>query len=818
MKLTFHTDFEEIKRIIRMITQIIHILIRQNRKRDYTDYGTDYTDKKTSTQKPEVCTDACQKTYSSSISLPMQILTATLLLLTIIPVLFSENIYTPQGNLLFSGQGILMYKLLDTNSTGEGSSLILRHTLLPQFQNLIIFNDVYKGITNNVYVGRFPTKLTSFTLDKYEYDGFRWDFLTKNNSLSTCVSRISNTAGQTFFTPQPPSNPLLSYNDIYMFGVRDEINLGALGMGLSIVNLNRNKGKLTTNMNPFTGQPNENPPSVIYLKFKDGSPEDPYGTKLYNVKVFVDGVLYYKFVPGRKIPDPGDNNEASFIQPANLSSSDNNSRWVDRDGYFVYGFNMPNYRNVKSVRFELTLSRDYCVEMWSNTFTRPVQALKSFGNIKDESNITTTSVYYNLDNSSTLFSVDSRFSIFDIQVSGEVATLIKESSYPNGSGEEDSRKYTSYYVKAERRLWMFLFGGEYYDIHPYYDETLYLTNNLTPSDSSWAVDASRGKPSRLDDYDPNDFSTRDKDLNSIDDYREDFLAYNTDPQEFKLGMQMDFNNNGIPDFGETTAYPIYYKERGLKGYHLFGEFDIYSGLVSTAGFINERKEIYTTSAITLYNLLRYRLPIPNFGSIRARYLIKRVRDDIPNSTVNSSDQLIFREALQNVFTFITEYKAVPNLNATSKFTLNHLDDRYGSKNTFSAVIINKIDYTFPVTPELSVIPMYRNDRFLGNSIPRTATDAIDAGKNYYILKFNYYITPKTLLGLGGEYDVFNDYIDPSNNYTRKVGSLELSTNAHYWGRNFSLILGTSLGRTEYTSGTTGGTETSLNLFITVLMM
>ena len=120
-----------------------------------------------------------------------------------------------------------------------------------------------------------------------------------------------------------------------MVGARAEANLGVWdvttgnydfsltlpSIGVSYVNKYFTNYDLTRTSNPFGGVVEHNPPSDIYIRFSDGSPENPDGARLFSLTLFIGDTPVYSFTGGRE--------PLGILTSFAGSSEDGQSRWVD---------------------------------------------------------------------------------------------------------------------------------------------------------------------------------------------------------------------------------------------------------------------------------------------------------------------------------------------------------------------------------------------------------------------------------------------------------------------------------------------------------
>ncbi|CUS88000.1 hypothetical protein JGI10_01412, partial [Candidatus Kryptonium thompsonii] len=215
-------------------------------------------------------------------------------------------------------------------------------------------------------------------------------------------------------------------------------------------------------------------------------------------------------------------------------------------------------------------------------------------------------------------------------------------------------------------------------------------------------------------------------------------TYYSDPPTFDYGD--DWNNNGIIDEQENDIYPDYPYEPDINGYHAFTKISLTRNWNSQVGFINERAIARGGINRVFYLKTFYTATNPRLGSILLYYVMKRVRDEVPNPVyqykgvititspfpVFTEDLLRYRNSFVHNLYFEARYTQIPNLNIENKvrFELNfqrplgdpakallpeakYTGDQLEGRITLWG-LVNKIDYTFRfLNGRLDVKPQFK---------------------------------------------------------------------------------------------------------------
>ena len=745
----------------------------------------------------------------------------------------------PLGNPVFDKSGKELYRMQATFGILEGSSILRRDKEFKKKtgnRNFFTFNvespeDQGLGLRHQLTVGNFPTKFSSFTLDKELFDAARW-----NITVPIAQGRVSMFAGRvtnnTFSISGERSQPIedkeiSSGNDWFMAGVRAEASLGAYGIrvgnlpevilplpriGLSYVNRFFTNYDLARSDNPLHGVTINNPPAEIYLRFGDASPEDGSGAKVFKVRMLVDGTEEYDVKGGAEPP-------GILILPHN-SNRDADSRSVGRDGYFIYRFPIFGSQDLGSIKFEIDIANDYLVELSTDNKNYLVE-LSAPGNVKDSTNRSRHTFYYGELTDESTMGVDLQTTLFGFSISGERAWYSRTKQYPTLEGRRISTNKGAWFLDLNRNFGPLTLSAEYTRIDPFYSAANFIDDN--DDDNPYADSR---EPEILIVGNTKD----DIDGDRIKDWNDDFLLFFADPPKFRLGLNresIDFNNNGEPDNLEDDDKPNYRRDydEGSFGHHIYMKLDlpIVDGLSIIPGRYQKQKILQKQRAKGWYNVFSY-IPdrIPNFGTIFFRHTVRRAKDNIPDDVIIRStgqrikDDLVLQNYLGNIFTMIVDYQHVENLTIRSKFKYQR-DNLFNSRERLiDTALINQIRYDYKVSDDLTIAPAFRNDRTIGYIVPFDNNQAVDVNRNAYMISLTHRVAAQLQLSAGAQFLTWRDLHLPDNNYNRTVGFFELVLQGQTFGQTVGLLITTDYIIQNYLQPIGGGerrTNVSISLFL-----
>ncbi len=740
----------------------------------------------------------------------------------------------PLGNTVFDKSGKELYRIQATFGVLEGESTLRRDAEFRKKtsnRNFFTFDIPGENVHHQLTVGNFPTKFSSFTLNKELFDAARWNITVPKarGRVSAFVGRVTN---NTFSLSGERAKPIenvdiSSRSDWFMVGLRAEANLGAYGvrfgslpkftlplprLGINYVNRFFTNYDLTRSSNPFRGVTIANPPTALFIRFSDASPENPGGARIFRTRVFIDDVLEYDVIGGRETPgvlllpndsksgmvlsdnreipddvrgfNPRTNSRASEIAPT--------ARWVDGQGTFTYRFELFNPQNINSVRFEIDIANDYQVELSTDNQDFRLE-LSAAGNVTDESNRRIRQFYYGELTDETTMGFNLQTTLLGFSIEAERAWYSQTMQYPLLTGKRTQKTVGAWFIDVNRNFGPLTWRSEYTRIDPFYAARNFVDDN--DDDDPYADSR---EPEILIAGNTQD----DLDGDRVKDWEDDFLLFFADPPKFRLGLNresIDFNNNGEPDNLEDDDKPNYRMDydEGSWGHNTYFKVDLpfAQGLSIIPGYYAKHLTLEHKSARGLYSILSYApKPIPHFGTVLFRHTFRRSRDIIPDDVVIRStgeklkDNLALQNYLGNIFTMIADYTEINNLTIRSKFKYQRDALFHTRQRVIDTALINQIRYEYKVREDLTIAPAFRNDRTIGYTIPFDKQTAVDVIRNAYILTLTHQVAAQLQLSAGLQYLTWRDFNDAQNDFNRTVGFFELVLQGDAFGQRMGLLI------------------------------
>jgi hypothetical protein len=317
--------------------------------------------------------------------------------------------------------------------------------------------------------------------------------------------------------------------------------------------------------------------------------------------------------------------------------------------------------------------------------------------------------------------------------------------------------------------------------------------------------------------------------------------------------QDDSSGQWIDDVVGDSTWSSFNMDRqvskGLSGFHLYGQYQILPKLELTLGAIYERSEKgsyqmkyqdatpvgYTYSSeknLNLYSVIGYEHDFTSDKKLTVQNYLRVVKDNIPNHTLVSHgglnvvtyandmlyttvvDELDYRDAMVEML--VAQYEIYNNrgFNLTSRgkfeFTKQfpQLDFGYTDNSISSLVLINKCQYIWliPVLKDMFLIPKYKNIYNVSNY--SSQSDSLKDSKfkqntmsNNAYLMYEWKFTPKTSITLGGQVELFKDFLDQLEDFGHRNLTLQFAIKDRYAGLNMILTTGVALYRYKYLNST-----------------
>ncbi len=254
--------------------------------------------------------------------------------------LLRRKFYDNFGNFLVDGVQIFTLDEQSQTAVSEypaaTSSLTKTRFYSSYFQNLVILNDSYSGLTSRLMIGDvIRTKFTSLTLDKARFNGIRWDVSTSKYRGTMLASRVSDPIRM------DPENVLTSAQAIthirewtaFLLGGHFEADLGdVLTVGATYVNQHQTRSSSGAEAAGLKGTVTNAIPRVIFVRIQDDTPGDYSGPQIFGVpQIYINGTAYSMTNINNRVPDPYRVDLRSPIQ-----------YWVFRDFEPVYFATYPD--------------------------------------------------------------------------------------------------------------------------------------------------------------------------------------------------------------------------------------------------------------------------------------------------------------------------------------------------------------------------------------------------------------------------------------------------------------------------------------------
>ncbi|MFC1682598.1 hypothetical protein ACFL0G_00100 [Candidatus Zixiibacteriota bacterium] len=603
--------------------------------------------------------------------------------------------YDDFGNYLIEGLNVFRLSQTRPGLASDDRTVVKTRYYTNYFNNLIIFQDTYKGFASSLIVGdAIRTKFTSLSMDLARFNGIRWDGATRKNKFSIVGSRISNPVGMPIddivrgaaAVDRPQEWPR------YLFGGHWRTEVGdVLKLGATYVNLTQIKSALESKQrNFFKGDVTEAQPAAVFLRFADDSPQSDYGALIFSPP---RAILTYEVDNSRATMEL----EAVPEEPAVYPFEVNGRNSFD----FMYA--IPAELKVISVDFAATVANDFKI-FFNHTYAfNPLEpdsvkdtfyklARRAAGDVHDQSNKQVVHLNYGLDTGISVYGIDFEANLFGLDIRGEYQINARHSKYPLLPGDRYTKKSDAWYLHAKRKQGPFTLGGELFRVDPEYDTALdlysYNAINYPYSYQTTSYDTAGVHDWLVDDNDDNDrypdgwwawsgvdsLSYRensrevldldnpkpdagifpgldenndgipddDQNTNGTADYLEYFMMYYRDPPRFDFGD--DWNNNGTIDDREDDRDPDYIYDRDLEGRHLFLSLKPTMESAFTLGMVRQNQIAGGGQNSINYGELDYRLNFPRYGNVELFHVTKRVKDDIPDPTYQYEGEALVKDA------------------------------------------------------------------------------------------------------------------------------------------------------------------------------
>ena len=391
---------------------------------------------------------------------------------------------------------------------------------------------------------------------------------------------------------------------------------------------------------------------------------------------------------------------------------------ADGTDALVYVFDLSISPSIESVRVEAVVGNDYRVEIakvyqfsekpgnldtkYRSTAYETV--LRAEGNVRDESNIERRGFDVGTSTSIFTYSADLHLGLPGLEITGEYARSAVFARFPSHasrtpnfhSSPRFSDKGSASFLNGTSWFGRGRIGFELFSMNPDFttDMVTYLPQDqgytrpfdpifgLGNQTMKWQLvqdneDGDRwpdlplgpvlGSPGGVpclivdcdgtfpgQDLDNDGVTDTNRNLNSLPDYKEPFLMYDVDPNDFVYGM--DRNNNDEPDFREDDYDVDYPYDHDQRGYHLFGQYDLTPHWTVGVGRHDVEGVASGERNNSTYALVTYRRQgLERLRQVFFENHFRRVQDDIPDeyNRVREDIEVITRDPYSASFDGLT---------------------------------------------------------------------------------------------------------------------------------------------------------------------
>ena len=492
------------------------------------------------------------------------------------------------------------------------------------------------------------------------------------------------------------------------------------------------------------------------------------------------------------------------------------------------------------------------------------------GNVKDGSNTKRLTLDFGVQVASIIYGVDFDFNYRGFQMRGEYVTNsnhymfpddIPGHGYPEGviggqaprKGHQWAVNDNAYYFVMNKDWERFGFSGELFKMGRFYRPYLdYFYTGATSQMYHNNTSNQRNNTVRfpfVDDNDDNDqypdtmtvtrgmgylnigaedidgvfpgndadndgIPDNNKNNNGLPDYYEDFLMFDSDPDEFVFGN--DYNNNTVPDFREDDMKMDLPYDLDRQGYHFYLRYSPIKSISLFVGSMRTKGVGLSNRTNDDYLKIQLNYNVFDVGKIYAEYRYESIYDNISDKYIRVSnemntdyfevggtserferelyyDELEYKNSRVNRFWLNSVLRAVPSLTLENHFKMekNHQIEGMMYDNTYqpdeeinTLAMLNKIVYTkswgnWSFSPGVKY-RFYKKDRM----------DKVRINDFYLyqipLFMMKYTISPKSniMLGLQGfqgfELD-YTDYVQSENDFKKTSYTIQLQNRTIYFG-------------------------------------
>ena len=354
----------------------------------------------------------------------------------------------------------------------------------------------------------------------------------------------------------------------------------------------------------------------------------------------------------------------------------------------------------------------------------------------------------------------------------------------------------------------------------------------------------------------------DRNFNGTPDYNETFLLFEVEPSDYVYGL--DRNNNNEPDHREDDWEPDYPYDPDQRGFHMFGQLDLYSQWKLGVGSYAAKGLASGGHSRSAYALLTYRRT--SLGRLRQVFFennFRRVKDDIADpfnqysraarlSTVDPynqgftggiqslgggiterRDDLVYQDSYVNEVYVEADVRPSSNLQLVQKLRTRINWQQPGvtssgilqrQRRLDSWVTVSRIQYTWRLG-NLTVMPQYKlmHLRLIDRNADRigpgnyASRDLQSVTTKVPILRASYRLLPRTTFQLGLQgvgplpYRV-KDRVRAHESFKQRTLLATVTNRSRYFGYELYTIIGMTKERRQFDSRQQGFNNTDGLLF------
>lgn len=786
------------------------------------------------------------------------------------PMLMAYNdIYNINGDKVFNGDTLFeLYSDVQLNNSYTGNN-VNSDRFMRDFQSQVKF---FETIDSKEYVftmGRIgPLFFDNLTLNKqrfrygspgnlgwfynrneawgkwWDQRGFRMDMNWGKNHLTGALIKTAD-AGTVDNAGGGIERWCQIDKDRYLMALRSQVELFDTQIGFSFVNQHFSDvaGGLTkikeysqmASPGPLSGTIANNPPTVIYIKFEDDSPEDNRsGSAIYRITLYINDspCLDYRGAIGIAAAIAG-GAPAGSDYGSHLEANGSQSVIVPID---ISAFSPSS---IKKIRIDMDVANDYKISIDADHnpyIYHEYRIITSApGNVKDYGNRRIVTYNYGESSGDSILGVDLKGSVLSVPYKISYARNFKNYRLPTTNGNWTTESADALTIEASKDVGAFSFVGKFFYIDYNYDAGFAVDDN---DDNDDKPDCADDSISFINDYD--------KDQNGQPDYKQDFLLFDQDRPLFN--EYLDLNGNMTYDAIENDLKPDYPSEAGLVATRLEMGWKPFAGMNIINCYIYQHKEITGTACSRIHNKIKFDKTFSKFGKLSFWTLTERVWDNIQNDLDNygtgitgtavrdgreisseyklslvsvNMDPMLRRNSFVNtsVFNFeprigdllfVARYGILSDLNLMSDEEYQHgIVDNSIDQITYTLETVFKVSYqNFRPFKGLgfynfNLIPCYKMERrkkFLDSTYPGTGSiyQPYDERLDVILMKGIMNLSDKTKLFLGYQISSHDDYLfiadrslnqNYENPYYKQVAAVELTHSDNYWNRPIYLSVG-----------------------------